>query len=56
MRKTPRDKTQSTPERDKANFAREITRAEFGRYYWDDQRAAEVRRACGDRKKRPRET
>jgi hypothetical protein len=48
MRKTP-------PKQDeREQFAREITRAEFGRYYWDDARAAEVRRACGKKEPRPK--
>jgi hypothetical protein len=48
MRKSP-------PKADhRDSFAREITRAEFGRHYWDDERAAEVRRACGKKETRPK--
>jgi len=57
MRKQERalgEKTNKQPaDRAKAKFARDITRAEFGRFYWDDRRAGEVRKACADRKKKP---
>ncbi len=36
-------------------FARDITRAEFGRFYWNDELAEEVRRALVQSKKRQRE-
>ena len=30
-----------------STFARAITQAEFGRFYWDDQRAQEMGRSIG---------
>lgn len=30
----------------KQSFARALARAEFGRFYWNDELAEEVRRAC----------
>lgn len=40
--------------REGSRFAREMTRIEFGRFYWNDELAEEVREACLDKwKKRP---
>jgi hypothetical protein len=60
MTKPPRMPARSAPlsksdPRD-PKFARDITRAEFGRFYWNDELAEEVRRAClGRSNKRQRE-
>ena len=36
----------SVPEKDQAaSFAKAITRDEFGRFYWDERNAGEVRRS-----------
>ena len=54
--RTPRlAQAQAPAKRDRADpkFARDLTRAEFGRFYWNDELAKEVQRACLARKKRP---
>jgi hypothetical protein len=39
----------SVPEKDQAaSFAKAITRDEFGRFYWDEQRESEVRRSLAN--------
>jgi hypothetical protein len=43
---------QATDER-RAKFAREIARAEFGRFYWDERQAGEMRRAARPKPRPP---
>lgn len=53
MPKPPKESTLTQAARDKAQFARDLARAEFGRFYWDEAHTAEMQRARATKKKRP---
>ena len=51
--KQPTDgETSSQRKKERARFAKAITRMEFGRYYWDDRMAEELKSTLDRRKKK----
>ncbi len=51
--KLPADEKRVSDDSRRARFAAEIARSEFGRFYWNDRQAGEMKRAMQPRRRPP---